>query len=75
MKLKNNYLNNKNLRQSLFLKWREMIFTLSITVFLEGKNDKNHLKDELLQGNDLYKSLWNPMSNDDFFIFMFHSKC
>lgn len=75
MKLKNNYLNNKNLRQSLFLKWREMIFTLSITVFLEGKNDKNHLKDELLQGNDLYKSLWNPMSNDGFFIFMFHSKC
>lgn len=52
-----------------------MIFTLSITVFLEGKNDKNHLKDELLQGNDLYKSLWNPMSNDDFSIFMFHSKC
>lgn len=49
-------------------------YTFNYCIF-GRENDKNHLKDELVQGNDLYKSLWNPMSNDDFSIFMFHSKC
>ena len=41
-------------------------YTFNYCIFGRGKNDKNHLRDELVQGNDLYKSLWNPMNNDDF---------